>query len=113
MAGPGHKTQVTEQEKMKTPLIISTLAAALLTSAGISSYAQAPSPHAKASSDATGSGKDTGMNVQSGISGNGGGGVGTVASPAAIGASAGKTGASKPKKSAKRSKKHRASSAAR
>ena len=90
---------------MKT-LILSTLAAALLMGS-VSSFAQAPSPHAKAPSDATGSGKDTGMNIQSGQSGNGGG-VGTVASPAATSAAAGKTGASKPK-SAKRSRKRRAS----
>lgn len=98
---------------MKNTFALSTLAAALLMGAGVPSFAQAPSPHAKTPSQATGSGKDTGMEVPSGMSGNGPGGVGTVASPTAVGASTGKTGTSKPKKTAKHSKKHRASSTTR
>ncbi len=98
---------MTERNAVSTLLAASVL---LLSCAG--TFAQAPSPHAKTPSDATGSGKDTGMQVQSGMSGNGGGGVGTVASPAATGASTGKSGSPKPKKSAKHSKKHSASSAA-
>ena len=85
------------------------LAASVFFASCAGTFAQAPSPHAKAPSEVTGSGKDTGMNVQSGISGNGGGGVGTVASPSATGAGAGKSGAAKPKKSAKHSKKRSAS----
>ena len=59
-------------------------------------------------STTTGSGKDTGMNIPSGISGNGPGGVGTVGS----GTIPGKTSASSSKKkSAKHSKKKMTSSA--
>ena len=86
------------------------LAASVLFASCAGAFAQAPSPHAKTPAQATGSGKDTGMQIQSGMSGNGGGGVGSVASAAATGAGAGKSGASKMKKSAKHSKKHSASS---
>ncbi len=89
---------------------------------------------AKAPSDTTGSGKDTGMQVPSGMSGNGPGGVGTAASPTATNpatsssagtssagtssagaasSSTGKSGASKSKKTAQHSKKHTASSTSR
>ena len=94
---------------MKRSLALSTLAAATLligTSAG--AFAQAASPHAKTTTQATGSGKDTGMEVPSGMSGNGPGGVGTVASATATNPTTGKTGASK-KKSAPHRKKHSAS----
>ena len=92
------------------------LTAGVLYSLSAGVFAQAPSPHAKTPSSATGSGQDTGMNVQSGMSGNGPGGVGTVASPAATGSTAasststGRSSASKSKKSVKHSKKHNTSS---
>ena len=94
---------------MKKTLALSTLAAATLligTSAG--AFAQAPSPHAKTTTHVTGSGKDTGMEIPSGMSGNGPGGVGTIASRNATNPTTGKTGASK-KKSASHSKKRSAS----
>ncbi len=87
------------------------LAAGVLLSLNTGACAQAPSPHAKAPSDATGSGKDTGMNVQSGMSGNGSGGVGSAASPAATGANRGSSRMKK--KSSKRSSKHSKSGASR
>ncbi len=87
---------------------LTALAASVLVSASVSAFAQAPSPHAKTPSSATGSGKDTGMQVPSGMSGNGPGGVGTVASAAATG----KSSAAKNKKSAKHSKKHHMSGTA-
>ena len=92
---------MTQRNAVSTALAASVLFASC---AGV--FAQAPSPHAKAPTQATGSGKDTGMEAPSGMSGNGPGGVGTVASATATNPTSGKSGASKSKKSARHVKKH-------
>ena len=89
---------------IKRNAVLTALAASVLVSSCVGAFAQAPSPHAKTPSSATGSGKDTGMEVPSGMSGNAPGGVGTVASASATGA--GKSGSAKSKKSVNHSKKH-------
>ena len=86
---------------MKQSQIAALLAAGFVLGTSSAVLAQTSTDGKKVSppSDTTGSGKDTGMNVPSGMSGNGGGGVGTV------GAGAGTTGASPAKPSGSSSKK--------
>ena len=84
----------------KRNAVSTALAASVLFASCAGAFAQAPSPHAKTPTQATGSGKDTG---------NGPGGVGTVASATATNPTYGKSGASKSKKSVRHVKKHSAS----
>ncbi len=85
------------------------LAAAFVLGANSLSLAQAPPAGGKTPTNTTGSGKDTGMNVPSGMSGNGPGGVGASTSPTAVGATSGNHGGKSQKKSRRHTKKHRAS----
>ena len=93
---------------MKQSKIAALLAACFVLGSGSVLLAQTSTDGKKVSppSDTTGSGKDTGMNVPSGLSGNGPGGVGTVGAGAGTtGASPSQPSSSSKKKSGKHSKK--------